>query len=99
VTVTVTATFVVSASARARFLAAARAVIPPTRAEAGCVTYVVHEDAEQPGVFMFYEVWRSAEDLAAHLATAHVGSFLRSVEPLLDGEIDVRSWQLPPETQ
>jgi quinol monooxygenase YgiN len=95
----VTATFVVATSERARFLAAAGGVIPPTRAEAGCVTYVLYEDTERPGVFMFYEVWRSADDLAAHLATTHVGSFLRSVESLLDAEIEVRSWQLPPETE
>jgi quinol monooxygenase YgiN len=99
VAVTVTATFVVRTGGRAGFLAAAAAVIPPTRTEAGCVTYVLHEHSAQAGVFLFYEVWRSREDLAAHLVTSHVRSFLGAVEPLLAAEIAVDEWELSPETK
>jgi quinol monooxygenase YgiN len=93
-TVTVTATFVVTGAAHDDFVAAASAVIPPTRVEDGCLTYQLHEDAERRGVFMFYEEWRSADALTAHLASAHVAAFLARVEPMLDGTIAVRSWRL-----
>lgn len=43
------------------------ACIEPTRAEAGCVEYFLHESIETPGHFVFYENWVSAEALAEHL--------------------------------
>jgi quinol monooxygenase YgiN len=91
--VTVTATFVLAQAARTRFVGAASAVIPPTHAEEGCLTYRLHEDAERPSVFMFYEEWSSAEALEAHLASAYVASFLEAVEPLLEAPIAVHTWR------
>ena len=38
-------------------------LVEPTRLEEGCIEYEVHQDSAEPGSFMFYEVWRSQEDL------------------------------------
>ena len=39
---------------------------------------------EDPGAFFFYENWESAEQLDAHLATAHLVRFADIMGDLLD---------------
>jgi quinol monooxygenase YgiN len=51
--------------------------VAPTRAEAGCVNYDYHVDVEDPNVFVFYESWRSRDDLDAHLKAPHLRPLLR----------------------
>ena len=51
-----------------------RALVGPTRKELGCLRYDLHRGADQPGTFLFHEVWESREHHAAHTRTPH---FLR----------------------
>ena len=51
-----------------------RALVGPTRREEGCLQYDLHRGADQPGTFLFHEVWASREHHAAHTRTPH---FLR----------------------
>jgi quinol monooxygenase YgiN len=44
-------------------------LVLPTREEEGCITYELHQEDGDPAFYMFYEVWRSMEDLERHLAT------------------------------
>jgi quinol monooxygenase YgiN len=51
-----------------------RALVSPTRKEEGCLQYDLHRGADQPGTFLFHEVWASRDHHAAHTRTPH---FLR----------------------
>jgi quinol monooxygenase YgiN len=51
-----------------------RALVGPTRKEEGCLQYDLHRAADQPGAYLFHEVWESREHHAAHTRTSH---FLR----------------------
>lgn len=51
-----------------------RALIGPTRKEEGCLQYDLHRGADQPGAFLFHEVWESRAHHDAHMRTPH---FLR----------------------
>lgn len=62
------------------------ACIEPTRKEDGCVQYDLHESTVQPGHFVFYEHWTSAEALASHLATPHLTQLKSLVPQLVEGE-------------
>jgi quinol monooxygenase YgiN len=53
-----------------------RALVAPTRLEAGCLAYELHRDPENPGKFMFYERFCSQAALDEHLATPHFKAFL-----------------------
>ena len=46
-------------------------MVEPTRKEAGCITYQLHQDIEDPSVFVFYEIWQSAASLERHKDTDH----------------------------
>ncbi|MGB7493331.1 MAG: putative quinol monooxygenase [Candidatus Acidiferrum sp.] len=51
-----------------------RALVGPTRKEEGCLQYDLHRGADQPGTYLFHEVWESREHHTAHTRTPH---FLR----------------------
>jgi quinol monooxygenase YgiN len=51
-----------------------RALVAPTRKEEGCLQYDLHRAADQPGAYLFHEVWESREHHTAHTRTSH---FLR----------------------
>ncbi|WP_247258148.1 putative quinol monooxygenase [Pseudomonas moorei] len=52
-----------------------RALVEPTRAEAGCVQYDLHQDQANPLAFYMIEHWSSEEALQAHDASAHIQHF------------------------
>jgi quinol monooxygenase YgiN len=48
-----------------------RALIAPTRKEEGCLQYDLHRCADQPGTFLFHEVWETRDHHTAHTRTPH----------------------------
>ncbi len=70
------------------------ALIAPTRAEAGCITYDLHQAAEEKGLFLFYENWVSKEALDEHLATPHLEGFKRVADQILVEPLDITLWEL-----
>ena len=52
-----------------------RALLAPTRVEAGCGQYDLHQDLANPLAFYMIEQWSSDEALQAHDASAHVQNF------------------------
>jgi quinol monooxygenase YgiN len=50
-------------------------LITPTRAEEGCINYDLHQDNENPDVFLFFENWESLELLEMHLANTHIAAY------------------------
>ncbi|MEU1422679.1 putative quinol monooxygenase [Kitasatospora sp. NPDC005751] len=64
--------------------------VAPTRREPGCLEYHFHEDREEPGVFVFYEAWRSQADLDAHLALPHLSAFWERRMDYLASDLEIR---------
>lgn len=62
------------------------ACIEPTRAEAGCVQYLLHVSAENPGHFLFYENWASREAFGQHMATPHLQRLMSLIPELVEGQ-------------
>lgn len=58
------------------------ALLTPTREEAGCVQYDLHRGTDDPGVFVFYEIWKSKQDLGEHLEKPYLQALLGKVEDL-----------------
>jgi len=52
-----------------------RALVEPTRAEAGCGQYDLHQDLANPLAFYMIEKWSSDEALQAHDDRAHIQNF------------------------
>jgi quinol monooxygenase YgiN len=63
---------------------ALQSVLAPTRAEAGCINYDLHESVDDPRSFLFHENWTSAGHLDAHLKSAHIRALFESLRDLVE---------------
>jgi quinol monooxygenase YgiN len=71
----------------AKLEAALRALVEPSRRDAGCITYDLHRDIKDPGTFVFFELWESLELLQAHGQAAHVAAFRSQAPELIENSI------------
>ena len=55
-------------------------LIEPTRAEAGCIQYDLHQDNNQPEVFLFFENWETRELWQAHMENEHLKAYMAATE-------------------
>jgi len=69
------------------------ALLEPTRKEPGCINYDLHQSADTPGMFMFYENWKSKTDLDGHLKMPHMQDFMRKGREALDGAAELTLWE------
>lgn len=65
------------------------ALVGSSRAEPGCIAYIVHQGIEDAGLWMVYEIWQSADDLQAHFALPHMQAFIGRIPDLVDGDLDL----------
>ena len=59
-------------------------LIVPTRLEDGCIDYILHQDNEDPAVFVFYETWENLSSLENHLESDHYHAHARNVKGMID---------------
>ena len=55
-------------------------LIEPTLKEAGCIQYDLHQDNENPAIFLFYESWGNRELWQKHMNNAHLAAFMKATE-------------------
>ena len=70
------------------------ALVAPTTRESGCISYDLHQSADDRALFMFYENWRSREDLDDHLNTPHFLAFQETTAGLLAEPVEISFWEL-----
>jgi quinol monooxygenase YgiN len=58
-------------------------LVEPSRADPGCVKYILHEVIDKPGVFVFYEGWEDIAAIDAHIATEKLQRLSEVCERLL----------------
>ncbi|ABQ24781.1 putative quinol monooxygenase [Geotalea uraniireducens] len=61
-------------------------LIAPTRKESGCIEYKLHQDNDDPAVFVFYETWESAASLGEHINTEHYKAYVGAVASMIEGK-------------
>ena len=62
-------------------------LIEPTRQEDGCMEYRLHQDNDDPSVFVFYENWQSLACLEQHMNSQHFLSYVSAVGNLLTDKV------------
>ena len=55
-------------------------LLEDTRAEEGCINYTLHQDVENPNLFVFYENWASKELINKHLKSKHIQAYIKNTE-------------------
>ena len=90
---TVVATFQARPGKETELRAALIGLLAPTRNEAGCLNYDVHQSVDDPAKFLFHENWTSKAHLDAHLQSAHVQALLPRVDELCAGFPQITLWE------
>ena len=62
-------------------------LVAPTRKEAGCIEYKLHQDNDYPAEFIFYENWESTACLEKHIDSDHYKAYVRAVDGLLEKKV------------
>jgi quinol monooxygenase YgiN len=71
-------------------------LLVPTRAEAGCINYDLHQSLTDPILFVFYENWKSEADLEAHARSVHIQSFRKLADEILAESVKITKWKAIP---
>lgn len=51
-----------------------------TRAEPGCLQYDLHADNDNPGFFVFYEMWENRELWQTHMGAPHLAAYMQATD-------------------
>ncbi len=70
------------------------ACVAPTRAEAGCINYDLHQSSDNKGLFMLYENWVSKKALDEHLEMPYLVELKTKAGELCAGPIDIALWEM-----
>ncbi len=55
-------------------------LIETTRAEEGCINYDLHQDNENPNLFLFFENWTNRDLWQTHMGNAHLAEYVKATE-------------------
>lgn len=61
-------------------------LIAPTRTEAGCVEYWLHQDNDDPAEFTFYENWINRAEWDKHMEQPHLAKFAEVRDKMFEVE-------------
>jgi quinol monooxygenase YgiN len=62
-------------------------LMEPTRNEAGCIEYNLHQDNADPARFIFYETWEDSASLEKHLITEHFTCYVAAVADQIESKV------------
>ncbi len=68
-------------------------LLSPTRAEAGCINYDMHQSLDNQAHFLFHENWTNQGALNKHLETPHLKNFLNQADQLLAEPVEITLWK------
>jgi len=80
---TVIAQFVAKPGMETALAQALGALVAPSRSEAGCINYDLHQDNADPARFLLYENWVSSAALEEHFTMLYLRQFLEDSAALL----------------
>ncbi len=55
-------------------------LIAITRAEEGCINYDLHQDNENPNLFLFHENWENRELWQQHMNNSHLAEYMKATD-------------------
>jgi quinol monooxygenase YgiN len=92
--VTVIAHIEVKPGTEGTFLKHAQTVVAATRGEAACINYDLHQSADDPTKFVFYENWTSLAGLDQHAKSEHIQIFRAGIADLIAKPVEIKLWKM-----
>jgi quinol monooxygenase YgiN len=92
--VTVLARFKAKAGLEEKAKQAIIACVAPTRSEAGCINYDLHQSSDDKTLLMLYENWVSKKALDEHLKMPYLQDLIAKADELFAEPIDISLWEM-----
>ena len=70
------------------------ALVAPTQAEAGCISYHLYQSTEDPTEFVTVEEWEDQAAIDNHFTTEHIGAALAAAPEILAADPKIISYTL-----
>jgi quinol monooxygenase YgiN len=68
-------------------------LVAPSRRDAGCLNYDLHQAKDDPALFLFHENWVSKAHLDAHLAKPDLQAVLGRVGKIVSEPPQITLWE------
>ncbi|HWI59301.1 MAG TPA: putative quinol monooxygenase [Bacillota bacterium] len=68
-------------------------LVEPSRKDAGCLNYDLHQAMDNPALFLFHENWTSKAHLDAHLAKPDLQAVLGRVGQMVAEPPQITLWE------
>ena len=68
--------------------------VAPTRSEAGCINYDLHQSSDDKRMLMLYENWVSKQALDEHLQMPYLQSLIAAADDLFSEPIEITLWEM-----
>ena len=68
-------------------------LVAPSRKDAGCLNYDLHQELDKPGHFLFHENWASKAHLDAHLQKPELQAVLARVGQMVAEPPQITLWE------
>ena len=68
-------------------------LIAPSRKDAGCINYDLHQAVDNPTLFLFHENWTSKAHLDQHLQKPNLQAVLARVSQLVADPPQITLWE------
>ena len=68
-------------------------LLPPTRAEPGCINFDLHQAIGDGTLFLVHENWVSEEALRRHFEMPYIVEWLSQAEALLAEPMELTRWE------
>ncbi|QHG74967.1 putative quinol monooxygenase [Ensifer adhaerens] len=72
------------------FFAITEALVQKIRQEPGNLLCQIHRGLEEPNLLVFYEIFKSPQDLENHKSSSHVRQWALDVAPLISGPLEIK---------
>jgi quinol monooxygenase YgiN len=87
--ISIIAKFVVKEGKEDEFMALVNPLGVASRAEEGCIEYMLHKHVEEPGTYAMIEKWKDQSAVDFHNNTPHFTSTVPKILEIAEVEIDV----------
>ena len=87
--ISIVARFLVNEGQEEKFLELISPLVLDSRAEEGCIEYILHKHIEKPGTYSMIEKWKDKAAIDFHNNTPHFTSTVPKIMELAKVEIDI----------
>ena len=87
--ISIVAKFTVSQDKEENFLDLVKSLGEASRAEAGCLEYILHKDVQKPLTYCILEKWKDQATIDIHNSSNHFTTIVPQIITIAKAEIDV----------